>query len=74
MLSIITPGLCITEMTIAATHKVPNTERNKLGELHIRMRSCKTPKVIEGRSVDYVAIHAEKKGTSPYPPAACTPP
>jgi hypothetical protein len=61
-------------MHTATTHKVSNAGINKLGELHIRMGNCKTPKVMEGRSVDYAAIHAPKKGISPYPAAACIPP
>jgi hypothetical protein len=48
-------------MHIAATHKVPKAERIKLGELHVKMRNCKTPKVVEGQSVDYAAIHGAKK-------------
>jgi hypothetical protein len=45
----------------------------KLGELHIRLRNCKTPKMMEGQYVNYAAIHAAKRGPSPYPPAVCTP-
>jgi hypothetical protein len=32
------------------------------------------PKLVEGQSADYAAIHDAKKGHSPYPPDACTPP
>jgi hypothetical protein len=61
-------------MHTAATDKVPKAERIKLGKLHIRMRNCKTLKVVESQSIDYAIIHGAKKGILPYPPAACTPP
>jgi hypothetical protein len=32
------------------------------------------PKLAEGQSVDYAAIHAAKTGLSPYPPGAYKPP
>jgi hypothetical protein len=48
VLSIIILGLCITRMHRGATHKVLKTERIKLGELHIKLKICKTPKVMEG--------------------------
>jgi hypothetical protein len=31
------------------------------------------PKMVEGQSVDYVAIHATKRSLSQYPPGVCTP-
>jgi hypothetical protein len=55
-------------MHTATTHKVPEAKGDKLGELHIRMRNCKTPKMVEGRFVDYAVIHAAKRGLSQYPP------
>jgi hypothetical protein len=45
----------------------------KLGELHIRLRNCKTPKTVEGQCADYAVIHAAKRGPSLYLPGACTP-
>jgi hypothetical protein len=67
VLSIITPELCIIEMHRAATHKVLKVKKGKLDELHIRMRNYKMPKMVEGQSVDYVAIHATKRSLSQYP-------
>jgi hypothetical protein len=32
------------------------------------------PKLVEGQSADYAAIHDARKGPSTYPPGACTPP
>jgi hypothetical protein len=46
----------------------------KIDKLHIRMRNRKTPMVVEGQSVDYATIRAEKKGPSPYPQDAYTHP
>jgi hypothetical protein len=60
-------------MHIAATQKVQEV-KVKLGELHIKMRNCKTPKQAEGQSVDYDAIYTVKRGLLPYPPDAYTPP
>jgi hypothetical protein len=37
------------------------------------MRNYKTPKLAEGQSVDYAAIHAMKTGLSLYPPGAYKP-
>jgi hypothetical protein len=36
------------------------------------MRNGKTPKIVEGQSVDYAAIHAVRKGLSLYPPDVYT--
>jgi hypothetical protein len=40
----------------------------KIDELHIRLRNCKMPIVIEDQSEDYATIRAEKKDPSPYLP------
>jgi hypothetical protein len=47
-------------MHIAATHKVHKVHGKKLDELHIRMRNCRTSKMVEGQSIDYAAIHTVK--------------
>jgi hypothetical protein len=61
-------------MYTAATHRILEVKGNKLGKLYIRMRNCKTSKMVEGQSVDYAAIHAAKRGLSQYPPGVYTPP
>jgi hypothetical protein len=43
-----------------------NSDKTKLGEIHIETMKYKTPKVwMEVQSVDYVATHVRKKYLSP---------
>jgi hypothetical protein len=37
------------------------------------MRNYKMPKLAEGQSIDYTAIHAPRRGISPYPPGVYIP-
>jgi hypothetical protein len=63
-----------SKMHTATTHEVQEVIIKKLDELYIRMRNSKTLKLTEGQSVDYAAIHAPRRGISPYPLGAYTPP
>jgi hypothetical protein len=58
---------------ISGSEGLHSANKVKLGELHIRLKNCNTPKMMEGQCADYAAIHATKRGPSPYPPGACTP-
>jgi hypothetical protein len=38
------------------------------------MRNCKPSELVEGQSINYVAIYIAKRGLLSYPPGAYTPP
>ena len=49
-----TPGVCIPGMHIAKKKKIKQLEQLKTS---VMSQLIRTPKVIEGRSVDYAATH-----------------
>jgi hypothetical protein len=73
LLKVLHPALYSKDAHSQNTQGSHSANEIKLGELHIRLRNCKTPKMMEGQCADYAAIHAAKRGPSPYPPGACTP-
>jgi hypothetical protein len=59
-------------MHTATPQKVWTNAKSKEGELHIMLRNCKTPRKQVAQSVDYAAIHDERRNVSQFPPTLCT--